>query len=893
MPLHPGNRIGSYEIVSQLGAGGMGEVYRARDSKLKREVAIKVLPADVATDKERLARFQREAEVLASLNHPNIAQVHGFEGDSPAEAGRRSDSFLVMELVEGEDLSQRIARGAIPIDEALPIAKQIAEALEAAHDAGIVHRDLKPANVKVREDGTVKVLDFGLAKGSGQGSGIGDQGSGDLANSPTITSPAMTMRGVILGTAAYMSPEQAKGKAVDKRADIWAFGCVLFEMLTGKRVFKGDDVTDIITSVMRDTPAWASLPPGTPHSVRQLIQRCLERDPRARLRDIGEARIVLQNPEAQPSTAPAVTRGLPYAAVAAIAIACMGIAGGAAWTIRRPAAAVERATFMASWPFTGFNVNVSRLAAQRNLIALSRNGRTMAAIGTNLMFRSTDSLTWTEVPNTRDTTSVFLSPNGEWVGFITRTGISKLRVTGGTPVILYTARDTSAFSATDATWADDDQIYFVSIDGSFSIAANGGEPKQIDASTENATIEVLPGTGDLLLTRGRRLETPVVVLRSKDGQETTLLTDAHDPRFVAPDVLLFVRNATLMGARFDPRARRMTGDPVALIENIAVLGTSGQYSVIDNGMLVYLPESFDTTSRSRLALRTAKEIHPVVGETSRRYSDPRFSPDGQKLALHIFEQEDDIWVLDLARKAMTRLSFEPGEDETPAWSPDGQWIAFAGFGRANTGRRAVLRRRADGSGTEEVLWTGDDHTHVTDWSPDGRSVLMELVHPQRRSDLVAIDVDSKKVRPILETPFNEAGARLSPDGKWLVYQSDESGRFEIYVVSYPALDKKIQVSTTGAEQPVWARDGRAIYYRTDKDIERAAVNGDGSTLTVSAPVALFPDTYLRPQAVNHTTIDVTAAGEVLVFDRIEQSRAPDVIGIVNWVDEVRRKLGLR
>src|SRR5215203_1936910 len=413
MPLPSGQRIGAYEIVAALGAGGMGEVYRARDSKLKRDVAIKVLPADVAADRERLARFQREAEVLASLNHPHIAHVYGIE-----------ENALVMELVEGEDLCQRIARGAIPIDEALPIAKQIAEALEAAHDAGIVHRDLKPANIKVREDGTVKVLDFGLAKA------ISDEPGGSprhgIENSPTMTSPAMTQRGVILGTAAYMAPEQAKGKAVDKRADIWAFGCVLFEMLTGKRAFRGDDVTDIMTAVMRDTPDWSALPAELPISIRTLLRRCLEKDPRKRAPHISIARLEID--EAQVTTGELVhgvatprVRGVSYVALGLVATLCMGISGGGVWWLRSVPEMPKRQPIRTSFPIP--DPSRIRLGVLRHLVAISPNSRSLAIVSNGVQMRQVDELEWTSVPNTAEVTSVFASPDNRLMGFVPRSGI--------------------------------------------------------------------------------------------------------------------------------------------------------------------------------------------------------------------------------------------------------------------------------------------------------------------------------------------------------------------------------------------------------------------------------------------------------------------------------------
>jgi len=883
MPLAPGQRFGAYEVVSQLGAGGMGEVYLAKDSKLKRQVALKVLPADVANDRERLARFQREAEVLASLNHPHIAHVYGIE-----------ENALVMELIEGEDLSQRIARGPIPIDEALPIAKQIAEALEAAHEQGIIHRDLKPANVKVRPDGTVKVLDFGLAKAIETGTGSREPGAGNtLANSPTITSPAMTLRGVILGTAAYMSPEQAKGKPVDRRADIWAFGCVLFEMLSAKRAFKGDDVTDIITSVMRDTPAWSALPTRTPAAIRTLLRRCLEKDPSNRTPHMAIARMEIG--DAMASTGelvrlPAPARGVSYAAAAGLAIAAMGIAAFGMWMIRRPIEPQPRHVIRASWPIEG--ASGLRFGIQRQMLALSRNGRVLAVLGSSLRFRQTDQLTWTEIPGTQVVSSVFTSPDGEWIGYVTRDGISKVRVAGGSPVSVMRSNDTANLGALAAAWGDDGRIYYSDRTGIFAVPANGGTPQLVATGVEFTSVHVLPGSRTLLLNRGRLQANSSIVLRAVDGGEDVVLAEGLSPKFVAPDLLLFVRAGTLMGARLDVAGRHLIGEPVALVEGIATFTSAAQFDVSADGTLIYLPDRGDSTGRSTLHLRTRGGTLEPVSSTLGAYSDPRLSPDGKRLALHIFDQDNDIWVFDIARGALSRLTFDPREDETPAWSPEGSRIAFAGSVRGGGTERAVLVRRADSSGGEEVVWSGPNHSHLNDWSPDGRWMLVEVADPQRRSDLFLIDALAKTGRPLIESPFNEAAARFSPDGKWLAYHSDETGRSEVYVRSFPGLEGKIQVSANGGEQPVWSRDGRTLYFRTETDFRSTQISFAGGAVQATAPVTLFADTFMRPQVVHHTTYDVTADGSVLVFNPSPELGSPStaIIGVFNWLEEVKQKL---
>jgi serine/threonine protein kinase/WD40 repeat protein len=892
MSLTAGTRIGSYEILSSLGAGGMGEVYRARDSKLKREVAIKVLPPDVANDRERLARFQREAEVLASLNHPHIAQIYGIEDGTPEGVPYERFSALIMELVEGEDLSQRIARGPIPIDDAMPIARQIVDALECAHEAGVIHRDLKPANIKVRPDGTVKVLDFGLAKALDPGSGLRAPGSGSLANSPTITSPAMTMHGMILGTAAYMSPEQAKGRIVDKRADIWAFGCVLYEMLTARRAFQGEDATDTIAEVLKSAVKYDALPPSTPASVRRVIARCLERDPKMRLRDIGDARIELAADTRDAVAPPQRSHGLSYAAAAALVAAAVVISAGAAWALKDREDSAPRPVIRATWSLgTGYRI---RLGLQRQQVAISHNGMTVAALGTSLMVRKLDDPAWTTLPSTQEMTGVFGSPDGQWLGSITRRDIGKMRVSGGPRTVIAQLANTSNLGAQSAVWADDNRIYFTDGLGIHAVPADGGAVYTLFTGVEYTSVAVLPGSRALVVSQGFAQADPSIVLKSLDGGADVVLANGLTPRFIAPDLLFYVRAGTLLGARLDIAGRRLVGEPVALVEQVATLSTSAQFDISNDGTLIYVAATSTSEGHATLQLKTPRGTLEPLSDTVRAYSDPRLSPDGRQLALHLYDQDNDIWIFDMARGAMSRLTFDPREDETPAWSPDGRWIAYAGYVPGGGADRAVLRRRADGSGAEEVLMKGPTHSHVTDWTPDGRSLLIESAEVERRSDIVMVNVADRTVTSLIATPFSESAARISPDGKWMAYQSDESGRLEVYLRSFPGLEAKVQVSTGGGEQPVWSRDGKWVYFRTATDIARSAMVPSGAAMQVGSPATLFADNFLRPQAVNHTTYEVLPDGRVLVFDVTDdaaaRATAVEIIGVFNWLDEVRRKV---
>ena len=641
--LIPGARLGPYEIAAQIGEGGMGEVYRATDTKLKRDVAVKVLPLALASDPERLARFQREAEVLASLNHPNIAQIHGLEDADGVKA-------LVMELVEGPTLADRIVQGAIPVDEALPIAKQMAEALEAAHEQGIIHRDLKPANIKVRPDGTVKVLDFGLAKAL-EPTGAMSPG---MSQAPTITTPAMTQAGMILGTAAYMSPEQARGKPVDKRADIWAFGAVLYEMLTGKRAFEEEEISDVFVAVLSKEPDWTAL---TPHAtVSFVLHRCLEKDPRRRLRDIGEARLALEG--AFETGAPQVTESMATPQPAAWQRALMPataliiggvVAGAAVWLVTSPAAPTLVRTEVTTSGDAALRID----GIQRNL-AITRDGSRIVYRGQGqLLVRALDQLEPTALTGLDDVRGPFVSPDGEWVGFIDRLSLKKVAITGGPPVTL----TEMGGGLRGASWGEDGTIIYGTNQpgtGLQRVSAAGGDPAVLttpDAErgeSRHFWPEILPGGVGVLFTVIHGTETESMELAVLDlvtMEHRILLAGGSQAQYAATGHLVYGAEGTLRAVPFDLAQLEVTGDPVPVLEGVMTAPTSAvEFSLSANGSLLYVAgDSEGTVSRTLVWVDRQGREEPLAAPP-RSYVNPRLSPDGTRVVLDVRDQEDDIWI---------------------------------------------------------------------------------------------------------------------------------------------------------------------------------------------------------------------------------------------------------
>jgi Tol biopolymer transport system component len=890
--MEPGTRFGPYEVISRIGAGGMGEVYRARDSTLHRDVALKILPAAFVADADRAARFVREAQSLAALNHPHIAQIYGVEGNTAqAAAGEIRPQAIVMELVEGEDLSVRIARGPLPLDEALPIARQVALALEAAHDAGIVHRDLKPANIKIRTDGTVKVLDFGLAKAV-----QGDRGTPELSpsNSPTLTARATEM-GMILGTAAYMAPEQVKGRVVDRRADVWAFGVVLYEMLTGRRAFAGDDVTEVLAAVLRDSPPLDALPADTPVALRRLLRRCLEKDPRKRLRDMGDAGVEIDEAIAGSSTddagaVPAVAGARPWKFIAA-GVAILGvIATVVAWELK-PAPRVDA-------PITRFTITLNEGDALPGNVApnlaISPDGRRLAwrttgATCGGIYVRALDALEAREVARSPGA-GLWFSSDGQSLLYTTLTGLTKVSLSGGAPQEVVTIPQNGGVH-----WSDDGTIVYSTLGTISRVAESGGAPEVLIHAGAGlaAWPQLLPGGRTLLYTAIADMNSePNTVARSLgDGTVQVVLKGRGGARYLNSGHLIYGAENRLFAVPFDPATLRVMGPEVALPESVAVstLSLWAMAAIAANGTMAYIG---DTGLQGQSQLVWADEH----GRTSpaltapRVYSDPKLSPDGKRVALHLWDEDNDVWIGDLVRGGLTRMTFSPTEDETPVWSPDGMHIAYAS---QRTGQpRTLYRKAADGgaAAAEHQVWQNADHFHVNDWSPDGRTIVVEIQHGSTANDLHAIDVQTGRDTPLLASPYKERQARFSPDGNWLAYTSDESRRDEVYVQPYPSLDRRVAVSTAGGYEPVWSRDGKRLYFRTQDSLMVAAV-ASASPLAFSAPRPLFGDRFVRAQGDTHTHFDVDAAGRLLLAEaqRTAQTAPRMQIQVVlNWIETVKQ-----
>jgi eukaryotic-like serine/threonine-protein kinase len=889
----------------------MGEVYRATDTRLKRQVAIKILPADLATDAGRLARFQREAEVLASLNHPHIAAIYGFEESSGANA-------LVMELVDGATLDDRITQGPIAIDEALPIARQIADALEAAHERGIVHRDLKPANIKLRDDGTVKVLDFGLAKAMDNASASGDLSKTiDVANSPTMASPAMSMHGMILGTAAYMSPEQARGKPVDKRTDVWAFGAVLYEMLAGKRAFDGDDITDIIANVVKSTPDWSAIPSSVPHHVVTLIQRCLDKDKKTRIGDIAVARFLLSQEAsviAADSTLKVVAsiaqsrwRALPWIAVALIA----GLVAG--WMIPRrsaPAPTTGEVTHLQMDVRPATQITPSGISAtvrpSRTSLALSPDGRRIVFAGVadnipRLYRRDLNRAEAVAIESTEGAVAPFYSPDGEWIGFVADGKLKKVPAAGGPAVALCDVRYQSFWGA---SWGDNGVIYFGTREGVFSVAAGGGTPvavTQLDLSKGDRHLspQLLPGGKALLIT-----SPPNVSILPLDTKHEQPLFEGSDARYIDSGYIVYINGGTLLAVPFDAAAARITSAPMPVIENVMIgqnAGNSGdeslqgQFAVSKSGTLAYITGGPFTARATTLMWVDRKGVAtPLPGEPTRPFLFSRLSPDGQKIAVQIRNERNrggDVWVYDIARRSPTRLTFDGAG--APVWSPDSKQVIASGL----DGDLYTLS--ADGSGKPQLVLKSELNQVAGSWAGGANRVAFVQRPTIGTYGLWVLPMqgaDAYQPKLFLESQFPVTFPELAPDGNWIAYASTESGGSEIYVQSVPA-GQKLRVSTDGGFEPIWIRNGREILYRNGNAKTHAVMSAavrSLSPLRIDAPRTLFtftPGTY--DSTTPARSWDTTADGSKFLMSKNAPTTETPVTSmhvVLNWIEELRQKV---
>jgi len=871
LALGPGTRLGVYEVIAPIGEGGMGQVYRATDTTLGRQVAIKILPDAFAADLERLARFEREARTLASLNHPHIAAIYGFEKTSGAPA-------LVMELVEGEDLSQRIARGAIPMDEALPIAKQIAEALEAAHDQGIVHRDLKPANIKVRPDGTVKVLDFGLARAV-EPAALSSSG---VSLSPTITTPAMTQAGMILGTAAYMSPEQAKGRSVDRRADVWAFGAVLYEMLTGKRAFAGSDVSEVLASVLARDPDWTVYPADVSLTVRSYIRRCLHKDPKQRIGDVQSVRLALEG--VFDTVAPAPARGRSRASYgwALVAVVSLAVAAFALWN--RPAA-VRKTQVHLSIPLPpGQEVT--------SYPAITRDGQTVAYVtrqGTDdpqLYLRDLRSFEPRAVAGSSGALQPFFSPDGKWVAFFARGQLQKAEVSGGAPIQL-----AESPNPLGGTWNDDNTIIYTPSLGAglWQIPASGGTPKSLtrpDAAAKgyaHVFPQALPGGRRVLFSVwGQRQGTAVLSLDSAQWDLVLPTTSFAVGTFEATGgsagrILLVDQSAGIRAAPFDAAHPAPTSVDASVLSDVYYDPENeslGWLAVSATGTAVY---AAGNPSRTSLVWADREgKVEPLIKDQD-LYREVSLSPDGLKA---VVRHEMDLWVHDLRRGTRIRLTSGTGSNFRPVWSPDGARIVFASN---RGGEWDIYQQPADGSGAAEVVLKRPYDQFPYSMLPDGTLLYLEL-HPKTARDLWTLSPDGK-TSLLRGTPFNELTGVFSPGSgggpRFVAYASDESGRSEIYVQAYPSGANRIPVSTGGGITPRWSPDGKELFYVTGDAIVAVAMRPDGS---FGAPRRLLERSnfFINPRFNGYS---LSPDGKRFLMIQRDPGSVPRQLNVIlNWSD---------
>jgi serine/threonine-protein kinase len=915
MTLQPNDTVGGYRIVAQIGVGGMGEVYRASDARLGRDVAIKVLPTEWVADQDRMARFHREAQVLASLNHPHIAAIYGFEESTAAHA-------LVMELVEGATLADRIhaAPTGLPIDDVLNIARQIAEALEYAHERGIVHRDLKPANIKITPDGQVKVLDFGLAKA------LSKESSNDgAANSPTL-SLAATAAGMILGTAAYMAPEQAKGKAVDRRADIWAFGVIVYEMLTGRMAFVGETASETMAFVMTREPEWSALPAETPARLRDVLRRCFVKDPRNRARDIGDLRIAIEavasgepplaaelKPGAIPATGTYRSRVLPWA----IAVASLTAAGMALWA---PWSSAPQPS-----PAVRLNVNLgddavflTNVTSPANL-AMSPDGAILALVagknvdGARIYVRRLDALQATPLAGTEGARNPFFSPDGQWIGFFDAAKLKKIAVTGGAVVTI-----ADAPGGRGGTWTEDGSIVFSPAPQSalMRVAEGGGTPHPLtrlaDGESAHRWPQVLPGGRAVIFTvavgAGGSGFGRVVAQRLPDGETKVIQPDGFFARYLPTGQgsptrggrggghLVYMSGSTMFAAPFDSEKLEWLGVPVPVVD--AVAGFSGplasSVSFSNTGALVYVPGGAQRQLRQMVWLDRDGRQSPLTAQPA-IFNDPRVSPDGRRIAVALGSVSGpDIWIYEWARDAMSRLTFDPLNDQDPLWL-DASHVAYHRQAGGGQGRQ-MLWQPADGTGEAKLLVEGQSAPIAMSWHPSGKWMAAHGSGPSPDLFILPLTGDAQagwQAGPpvtFLSTPFNESEPAFSPDGRWLAYQSNETGRFEVYVRSFPGPGGRWQVSTAGGEMPTWSPRGKELLFRADQQVmavEYAAAK-DGS-LDVSAP-RRWSEVRLTDSGSGVRNFDIHPDGERVLAVISPQGNVArtDVVYVSNFFDELRR-----
>jgi hypothetical protein len=885
MPLQPGTTLGSYQVTAKIGEGGMGEVYRARDTKLDRDVALKVLPQAFTDDPDRLARFEREAKVLASLNHPNIGGIHGLEESDGVRA-------LVLEYIDGPTLADRIAQDPIPVEEALPIAKQIAEALEAAHEQGIIHRDLKPANVKVKDDGTVKVLDFGLAKAFQP-----DANDPSLSQSPTISlTAAATQMGMVIGTAAYMSPEQAKGKPVDKRADIWAFGAVVYEMLTGRKPFSGDDVSTTLARVIEREPDWEVLPNSLSPVLATYLRRCLAKDPKQRVHDVADVRLAMEGAFEPTTRAPGETAGLPELqfwqrpiALALFAVALVGVTGAAVWTLVRPSVSETTRLTLSAPP------GVTLMRPQ-----LSPDGRTVAfqgldENGSQVYLRTLDQVGLIPLRGAEDTSPLAFSPDGQRLlvadaapnGFVPPYGAAKrMPVTGG-PTTMVTERHAGA------AWGPDDSLAVGggAMQGLGLVSAFGGEVTPLTTLTDGELGHTQPaflpnGRGLLFqVTDATRANSQVAVYDFETDERTNLFLGSS-PSFSPTGHLIFRRDSSLWAVPFDLDDLHVRGDPIAVIEGVATpLETDYDergYALSDSGTLVYRPH-VGVASQTLGWVNRGGEMVAILVEGA-GLSKPRLSPDGQFVAFsRASEVGGDIIVWDAERRIETTRVTESGNvNNFGTWTPDGLTLTFQSV---RDGLISLYSRPIDLSTSAQSLLESDRIGVPGSWTPEGDTLVYTVVHSQDDRDIWTLRLGDEPVA-FLATEFQERAPKLSPNGKWVAYLSDQSGEDRVHVTAFPERGQVSTVSAGPGVEPVWSRDGRELFYRNGNQMWVAEVETE-SEFRAGPPRLLFEGTFVFDGA-GYPDYDVSLDGQQFLMVQRSEPAESGYRVVLNWHEELTR-----
>jgi len=899
MALKSGTKLGPYEILSPLGAGGMGEVYLARDSKLDRSVAIKVLPETMTRDKERVARFEREAKLLASLNHPNIAAIFGFDESD----GTR---FLVMEYVEGETLGSHLGHGPVAVEDALDIAKQIAEALEAAHGQGVIHRDLKPANVILRPDGAVKVLDFGLAKAMAD-----DPSGSEMANSPTITAN-YTRPGVVLGTAAYMSPEQARGRALDKRTDIWSFGIILFECLTGQTLFRGETATDSMGAIMHKDPEWSLLPPNTPPTIQLLLRRCLTKDRKRRLHDVADARIELENALVDPTSTslglaaavldgPHVQRAWRWAALLAVVFAAVGAV--TAWVLKPPPPSrVARLTMSIPPQYVVDSWRGPVLSPDgRQVLIHAQESENASRI---LMVRGLDQKGFRQLAGTDDARQPFFSPDGTWIAFEQDDKLKKMTLRGESPITLCDAP-----SMRGGTWAADGSIIFApdNTGGLMRIPASGGTPEPFttpgddSAATSHRFPYALPDGRGVLLTSTIDYaswdRTSVMVVSGAGGAAKELIKGGKGGRYVAPGYLVFQRENTLLVARFDLDRLELSSAAVPVMEGVAGDASWQQeFSIDDHGTLMYIDS---TESDLRLVFVDRLGNEEPIGKHIGRFGRPRLSPDGRFIAMGIRNgSEWQLGVLELERDIL-RVFRSSEEILNWMWAPDGLWLAVAA--RQQSGLTDLYRVRADLSGKLERLTQSERPRWPEDWAPDGLSLLFtERIPPTGEGDVKRLRFDEQgnvkeDSEVIADGPNWQVRARYSPNGKWISYSSYESGDGEIFVRPSDGSGTPVRVSTSAGRTSRWSPTEDVIYY-LGQESGQLTLYAVKYTVTEGKLAPLAPEIVFTPKDLerHQNEFEVTKDGNRFLFvveaDKTAASVRHEPNIVLNWTKELEELL---